>query len=186
MANEKSYSERSLEQAAQRKLDFDHGYRNGGGFNYESGRGAAKKEAERRDREAFDRHIRETPNHANTGYAPYTRPRISPASRGRRSKGEEIAAWLNHLPSRCSSGVYWIAGTFIALVGYGVGLYQGATHGDAAIYGLVFVAAVAIAVKLTLFLLGLAVILTELAIKVTLVCTALYFGYRLLGSAGYF
>jgi hypothetical protein len=187
MVEEKSWSQRSLEEADQRKSDYNEGYRTGCAFNNESRRGASAKESGRRHREAWERHVSEMSMPINTGYDPPA-PTYNkvPMSTGALSTGGEIAARLNHILTRLSPQACWVAGTIIAFAGYGLGLSEGATNGTAAIVGVLLVAGIAIGVKFALFLLGLAAILIELAINMALVCAVLFFGCRWLHTSGYF
>lgn len=185
MAEDKNWYQRSLEQAAERKLDYEHGHRTGSAFNNESLRGATTRDAERRDRATFEAHSRSAGNSISGGYLPQTgSSNRTSTPKGEPSTGESIAAWLNGLPDRVSSGARWTIGIFIALAGYGASVSQGVEAGTAAILAILLVAVLAVAVKAGLFLLGLAVVLTELAIKVAVVVAILYFGYLWLRSSG--
>ena len=53
MGEDKSWSQRSLEEAVQRKTDFEHGQRTGVVFNDESARGAATRKSERNYHKTF-------------------------------------------------------------------------------------------------------------------------------------
>lgn len=188
MSEEQSWSRRSLEEAQVRKRDYEHGYRSGNAFNNESGRGAEKRASELRSQEAFERHYQSVMTRpVGTGYLPPGRTRTfaPPAHKGEPSTGQRIATWLNDLPSRPSSGAYWLATSVVALVGFALGLSQGLTAGGAAVWGLLLVVGLAIAVKVTLFLLGVAVVLVEVALVLAFGGAVLYAGYLWLRSSGF-
>lgn len=187
MAEEQSWSRRSLEEAQVRKRDFEHGYQSGSAFNNESGRGAEKRASELRSQEAFDKHYQSVMTRpVATGYLPPGRTRsfTPPAHKSEPSAGQRIAAWLNDLPNRPSSGACWLAASVVAAVGFALGLSQGLTAGGAAVWGLLLVAGLALTVKVGLFLLGVVVVLVEVALFLAFGGAVLYAGYLWLHSSG--